>query len=464
MLYRKQVINLQINQILDGILLVVALWIAHALRYYSAAYFDFVPVRIKAFDAFFWLVIIIMPFGPLMLEMQGFYNFRAKKPLWRSVSEVLRAALSIFVIIAACVIFFRLDVPSRSVLLLFGALGALFVIGRERIMMARLHHLAVKEGRRERVVLAGSREAMESLRESFTPELLLEMEIVGEVDVERDPPGTLVDMLHEHSVGRVVFASGHAHMDSIQNAIAECEAEGVEVWLLADFIKTSIAKPDFERLDGRPMLVFRTTPEISWELLCKEVIDRIVAFVSLLLLSPLFLLVALLIRLTSPGPVFFTQMRGGRHGRPFCMWKFRTMVTDAEMRRAELAAFNQMSGPVFKVEDDPRITRVGYWLRRTSIDELPQLFNVLRGEMSLVGPRPLPIYEVEQIESGPQRRRLSVKPGLTCLWQIGGRNEVRDFRDWVRLDLEYIDNWSLWLDFRILLKTIPAVLRGAGAK
>jgi len=170
------------------------------------------------------------------------------------------------------------------------------------------------------------------------------------------------------------------------------------------------------------------------------------------------------IRFTSPGPAIFRQWRSGRHGKPFMMYKFRSMTTDAEMRRFELEVRNEMSGPVFKVEDDPRVTPIGRWLRRTSIDELPQLWNVLMGDMSLVGPRPLPVYEVANFENHAQRRRLSVKPGLTCLWQINGRNKVTDFDQWVKLDLEYIDNWSVWLDFKILLRTIPAVLFGRGAK
>jgi lipopolysaccharide/colanic/teichoic acid biosynthesis glycosyltransferase len=176
------------------------------------------------------------------------------------------------------------------------------------------------------------------------------------------------------------------------------------------------------------------------------------------------LIVALTIRVTSPGPVIFRQRRAGKHGKPFVMYKFRSMSNDAEMRRAELEPFNQMHGPVFKVEKDPRITPFGHWLRRSSIDELPQLVNVLLGDMSLVGPRPLPLYEVEKFENTAQRRRLSVKPGLTCLWQISGRNQVRDFRDWVKLDLLYIDQWSLGLDIKILIRTVPAVLWGFGAK
>jgi lipopolysaccharide/colanic/teichoic acid biosynthesis glycosyltransferase len=146
------------------------------------------------------------------------------------------------------------------------------------------------------------------------------------------------------------------------------------------------------------------------------------------------------------------------------MYKFRTMATDAEMRRSELAAFNQMSGPVFKIDKDPRITPFGGFLRRTSLDEFPQLLNVLKGEMSLVGPRPLPIYEVEKFEHTAQRRRLSMKPGLTCLWQVSGRNQIKSFEDWVKLDLQYIDNWSLWLDLEILLKTVPVVVFGFGAR
>jgi exopolysaccharide biosynthesis polyprenyl glycosylphosphotransferase len=195
----------------------------------------------------------------------------------------------------------------------------------------------------------------------------------------------------------------------------------------------------------------------------KGIIDRTLAFLLLIPSSVLFLIATIGIKLTSPGPVIFRQTRAGLHGKPFTMYKFRSMHSDAEMRRAELEVFNEMSGPVFKVDNDPRITKFGSWLRRTSIDELPQLINVLRGHMSLVGPRPLPIYEVEKFENAAQRRRLSVKPGLTCLWQVSGRNNVSDFRDWVKLDLQYIDNWSIWLDLLILLKTIPVVLLRKGA-
>jgi exopolysaccharide biosynthesis polyprenyl glycosylphosphotransferase len=212
------------------------------------------------------------------------------------------------------------------------------------------------------------------------------------------------------------------------------------------------------------MLVFRSTPEASWQALAKEVLDVVGAFALLVLTSPILLATALTIKLTSPGPILFRQQRSGLNGRPFTMLKFRSMVTDAEQLKQELAALNEMDGPVFKLTEDPRVTPIGRIIRRFSIDELPQLMNVLRGEMSLVGPRPLPVDEVKRFDDFAHRRRLSVKPGLTCLWQVSGRNNVRDFKDWVRLDLEYIDNWSLWLDLKILARTIPVVLVGTGAK
>ena len=210
--------------------------------------------------------------------------------------------------------------------------------------------------------------------------------------------------------------------------------------------------------------MFHSAPAASLQGLAKQMIDFAGAAALLVLLSPVLLGCALLVKITSPGPILFRQKRSGINGRPFTMYKFRSMATNAEQRKHELAAMNEMSGPVFKVANDPRITPVGGFLRRFSLDELPQLFNVLKGAMSLVGPRPLPVDETRRFEDLAHRRRLSVKPGLTCLWQISGRNEVNEFSDWVRLDLEYIDNWSLWLDIKILFRTIPVVFIGTGAK
>ncbi len=463
MIGRKQEINLQFQQIVDGALLVIAFWGGHLLRYFATDWFG-LDWQIPKFDQFRWLLFIIMPFGPILLELQGYYTHALQKTLWRSFSQMARAAFWLSLIIAGCVIFFRLEVPSRAVILLFGLFAMVLLLLREQLTILIIRTRARSGHYREPVLLAGTPEDMKALRKTFTPEQLLEMEITGEIDIEKQPVGDLVEMLHKHSISRVIFAGNHSHVNRLQEAIGACEIEGVEAWLVADFIKTSIARPAFDVLGGRAMLVFRTTPEVSWALMVKGMIDRVGAFLILLAASPVLLAAAIGIKLTSPGPIIFCQQRGGKHGRPFKMYKFRTMNTNAEMLRAELAAQNEMSGPVFKVGNDPRITKLGRWLRKTSIDELPQLVNVLKGQMSLVGPRPLPLYEVEQFENSAQRRRLSVKPGLTCLWQISGRSNVTSFEDWVKLDLAYIDNWSIWLDLKILLKTVPAVLFGMGAR
>ena len=194
----------------------------------------------------------------------------------------------------------------------------------------------------------------------------------------------------------------------------------------------------------------------------KRMMDILFSLFLLVIFSPLFLVSAVLIKRSSPGPVFFAQERVGLNKRRFRLYKFRTMIPDAERKLAELECFNELSGPVFKIKNDPRITPIGKFLRKTSIDELPQLYNVLIGDMSLVGPRALPVRDYNGFDQDWHRRRFSVRPGITCLWQVNGRNNI-PFDQWMELDLEYIDNWSLWLDLKILLKTIPAVISGYGA-
>ena len=359
-------------------------------------------------------------------------------------------------------IYFRARVLCRG-LLLGLALGSVSILMREscqRVWMRRRMKSGVG---REPVLVAGLSEDMDRLLESMTEEQRAEMDVRQRIDLSKEPVSALVEAMHAHAVSRVLLAAQHIHFARIEEAVQACETEGVEAWISSNFFQTSLARPTFDTLAGRLMLVFHTAPQASWSLVLKDALDRLGAVVLLVLSLPLWLVAIAGIRLSSPGPVFFRQQRAGRNGKPFMMWKFRTMHADAESQRERLAAANEMDGPVFKIRNDPRVFAFGQWLRRLSIDELPQLINVLRGEMSLVGPRPLPVYEIERIEKHAQRRRLSVKPGLTCLWQISGRNGIQNFEDWVALDLAYIDNWSLWLDLKILLRTLPAVLRGTGA-
>ena len=218
-----------------------------------------------------------------------------------------------------------------------------------------------------------------------------------------------------------------------------------------------------EQFQGYPMTELQTGSMDGWQTVVKRIMDFALSLILLLLFLPLFFATSIAIKLTSPGPVFFVQERVGLNKRRFRLYKFRTMIPDAELKQSEIENLNEVSGPVFKIQDDPRITRIGKFLRKTSIDELPQLLNVLRGDMSLVGPRPLPVRDYTGFNEDWHRRRFSAKPGITCLWQVNGRSSV-PFEKWMELDMQYIDQWSLSLDFLILFKTIPAVFRGSGAE
>ncbi|MFP6871926.1 MAG: sugar transferase [Verrucomicrobiales bacterium] len=465
MLGRKQEINLQINQILDSCLIGLTFWLCHSLRYYNPNHwFGPADIQIPAVGDFIWLMAIIVPFTPVILEMFGYYDHPLQKTVWRSLRQLSQTLIVIGVIIGGCVVFFKWGAQSRIVLgmLVFAGGGALLI--KETLIRKHLRSRIEDWGWREDILLAGGESDMELLRRQFEDGGDLSLNIVAMINLEEKDVDDLISALHEHSPERVVISAGHLEFSRIQEAIGACEAEGVEAWLSTEFIRTSIARPSLDILGGSMMMVFRSAPSVSWAISIKDLYDRVGALIIILLSLPFWALACVGIKLFSPGPIIFRQQRGGKNGRPFAMYKFRTMDVDAEQRKVELEKENEMSGPVFKVENDPRIFRFGGFLRRWSIDELPQLVNVLLGQMSLVGPRPLPIDEVARIEHSSQRRRLSMKPGLTCLWQVAGRNSITSFDEWVELDLKYIDNWSIWLDCKVLLLTVPAVFFQRGAK
>ncbi len=248
----------------------------------------------------------------------------------------------------------------------------------------------------------------------------------------------------------------------IESAVALLEEQGITTHLLLDFFPQKIARSQTAELDGIPIVSLHTAPRFSWRTEAKRLFDLVSGILLLIILSPLFVVVAIAIKLDSAGPVFFVQERVGLNKRRFRMIKFRTMLADAEARMKEIEHLNEKAGPIFKIRNDPRITRVGRWLRKTSVDELPQLVNVMLGQMSIVGPRPLSVRDALQIAEPWQKRRFSMKPGLTCLWQISGRSDL-SFEQWVKLDLEYIDCWSLALDASILIRTVPAIVLARGA-
>ena len=274
------------------------------------------------------------------------------------------------------------------------------------------------------------------------------------------PLDALPEMLRQHVIDEVHFAVESDRLPSLEDVLLTCDDEGVTSRIAVDFFPHVNSQIALERIGATPLLKFSAAPDDEVLLLIKRAIDLILALIGLALLSPVLLAVAILIKLTSPGPVIFRQTRCGLNGRNFTFYKFRSMVQGAEQRHAEVTAQSGREVAT-KVKNDPRLTPVGGFLRRFSLDELPQLFNVIRGDMAIVGPRPAIPGEVAQYKRW-QRRRLRMRPGLTCLWAVNGRDAV-DFETWMRMDMSYIDNWSLTLDARIILQTIPHVLTGKGA-
>jgi len=326
------------------------------------------------------------------------------------------------------------------------------------------------------IIVVGANDRSLALAREITENPKLKVNLLGFVDdmnwiTDRPSLGSLniigdledIQEILEQSVVDQVFVTlpMRSCYSRIQRLVEICETIGVGVNIMPDLFSLNSARMTIGKLNGIPHFSYCSFPVSRWKRALKRVIDVVVSSILLILFSPLFLVISVLIKLTSKGPVLFNQKRAGYHNRVFTMLKFRSMLEGAEELRADLEYRNEMDGPVFKIREDPRVTRLGRFLRRSSIDELPQLINVLKGDMSLVGPRPPVPEEVEQYDPW-QRRRLSVKPGLTCFWQVSGRNRI-PFQEWMKLDLKYVDNWSLGLDMILLLKTIRAILEGPGA-
>jgi exopolysaccharide biosynthesis polyprenyl glycosylphosphotransferase len=465
MLGRERQIRATLQRLLDASLFGIGLWLAHWIREAAGIQVFGGTREIPAFHEFLPLF-AILPFTPLLLELQGYYN----RPILSSRRQgawILLKGCALAVVLIIFGMFLRKwpnEKVARSVVIMFGITSFFLVLLKDelvrRILVSRLGESQFKR----RLILAGSPEDLEKFVPTAKGGAFDGLEIVAQIDLNKQNVEDLVEMLHFHSANAVVISAKHTYFGQVEKAVQACELEGVEAWLLADFFNTQVCQTSLDELSGRPVLVFRSTPSESWEKVAKAILDFVGALIFLAVTSPFFLLFAALVKFTSRGPIFFRQQRAGLNGRPFIMLKFRSMISNAEQRKHELERLNEMNGPVFKVTNDPRVTGVGRFLRKWSIDEWPQMINVLRGEMSLVGPRPLPVDEVKRFDDVADRRRLSVKPGLTCLWQVSGRNTITNFKEWVRLDLQYIDNWSFWLDLQILAKTIPAVLKGTGAK
>jgi exopolysaccharide biosynthesis polyprenyl glycosylphosphotransferase len=464
MLSRAHQFRVQVYQVIDVAVFEVALRVAHQLR---ARLYDlpFFKDPITPFNQdYFTLFLAVIPLAPLALAWQGYYERPLSAPMRTTIWQVAKAcAICAVGLILTQFMLRPVREGARAVFVLFGLCSFVLMLLKEEVLRSFFKSRLGESRFKRRVVLLGGGQDTSVLRSEFAGGME-ELEVVGQFDLNESLIEEIVAFLHEHSINTVVIAARHTQFGTVEKAIYACELEGIEAWLMADFFQTQISHTSLDDFYGRPVLVFHSGPETRFPLLVKQFADVFGGLVILAASSPVMLIAAIGIKLTSPGPIFFRQQRAGLNGKPFVMYKFRSMVSDAEQLKQELAALNEMSGPVFKVTNDPRVTPIGRVLRKWSIDEFPQLFNVLRFEMSLVGPRPLPVDEVKRFDDRAHRRRLSVKPGMTCTWQVSGRSNVTNFKEWVRMDLDYIDNWSLGLDGKILWRTIWVVLSGKGAR
>ncbi len=464
----------------DVVVSVVAFFAALALRQWLPQIADSFPAFLGNSEAAGMLVLdsdytkILMGMVPLWALTFHFSNtsdFRAG--LGRTGMRYLRGVAVGLGLLVAASFWFKLAFLSRSFVFIFGATQYGFLLIARVLAMSVLKRTKKVDDHRVLVVGTGADAIAfaRTLRErsSWNNRLVGFVSVLGESPlIEAEPVLGRVDkldlLLDSEVVDEVVFAvPGKSHED-FEAALQACDERGVDVLLTMPSSVPMNGEMELANMTGfnMPMIGITRTPTGEVRLIGKRVLDIIGSLFGIMLLSPLLGVVALLVKLEDGGPVLFKQVRSGLQGRKFPMLKFRSMCIDAEKKQKELMHLNEMEGPVFKIKHDPRITPIGRFIRKTSIDELPQLFNVLVGQMSLVGPRPPLPSEVAQYKPR-QRRRLSVRPGITGLWQVSGRNEISDFDQWMQLDLEYIDSWSLWLDIKILFKTVPVVLLHKGA-
>ncbi len=429
-------------------------------------------IQLKPFSAHFFLLYLIIPVWLFLLLRHRCYQSIRVKSLSQALAPVLKAVLAGGFVLMAAFFIFKLQHISRAHIILFLMMD-LAALASIRLALYLFSRFVRKKGYNYRsILIVGSGKRADAFAAILDQHKEWGLRVIGFVDYNEicqsktncrrfiGNLSQLPDILVQNQVDEVVFVVPRSGMDKIEKHVLLCEEIGIKASISADFYPHKLAKGSFEEIHGWPLLAYTPYPRIEEWFVLKRAFDVAFTSVVLLLSAPVFAVISIAIKLGSPGPVFFRQKRSGLNGRHFNLLKFRTMVAGADNMKSSIEHLNEMSGPVFKAKNDPRITGIGKLLRKYSLDELPQLINVLKGDMSLVGPRPPIPSEVEKYDMW-QRRRLSVRPGLTCVWQVSGRNNI-GFEQWMKLDLEYIDNWSLSQDFKIILKTIPAVLRGTG--
>jgi exopolysaccharide biosynthesis polyprenyl glycosylphosphotransferase len=474
----RRVILLRALKLFDLTILFSAFLLARGLAFEggsTVSFTEFFSMAVKVGNVVIFVGLLIL--WHTLLFSFGLYESRRLSNRVFEVADVLKATSlgALGVSVAGSIFGIRMATP--SFLLVFWILSTAMLVCSRLLLRAILAQIRRRGRNLRNVLIVGTNaRAVEFVdKVQAKPDLgyrilgFADQEWVGSDPLPESSHGLVCDLkslpvfLRENVVDEVVIALPirSFHEDASRIAVV-CEEQGIVFRVLSNLFDLKRARARAEQVDDDWWIAHHVGISEGWPLVMKRVLDFTVALAALSVVWPVLVLAALLIKLTSPGPIFFVQNRVGHNKRKFKIYKFRTMVVDAEARMRELEHRNEVSGPVFKIKHDPRVTPIGRLLRKTSIDELPQLINVLNGDMSLVGPRPLPVRDCQGFSEDWHRRRFSVRPGMTCLWQVSGRSSL-SFDKWMELDMQYIDKWSFWLDLKILAQTVPAVLKGTGA-
>jgi exopolysaccharide biosynthesis polyprenyl glycosylphosphotransferase len=430
------------------------------------------------FGTAYWImlaaVMVLWPISFMLFNVYGLGSSSHKREKFSLVAilpKLIVAVCFAFLICTSSLYLVKSQVISRAFLMIFFVTNISVLLATNFVYKMSLRKLLKRTSFYRRIIVAGSPEKVKNLVKYLNKNNELFIDIIGTVhlngyeDLSSKPKlgefEDLPELIMKHNADDVVVTIPYEHLKEVEPYIHRCEVMGITIHLVMDVYDMKIAKTGISSIGVIPTLTWASVNLDPWQIVTKRLIDMIGGFVGLLLTGVLSIFIIPAILLDSPGGVFFRQVRVGKNGRNFNIYKFRTMCSNAEKLKKKLMDKNEMDNMMFKMTNDPRVTRVGKFLRKTSLDELPQFWNVLMGEMSLVGTRPPTLDEVEMYDLH-HWRRLSVKPGISGMWQVSGRNEITDFEDVVKLDVQYIDNWSIWLDFSIIFKTIHAIVKRSG--
>ncbi len=482
MLKEKDAVVRKATILFDAFIVSVAFFLAYFLRQHFRIIYklDLIPSTqvvsgtIASLSDYLVVLFVVVSIWCFMLYLNGMYRAMRTRTLFEIAWIILKSSFFAILAFGTVIFLFKLAFVSRMFFVLFVMVSVILLLLEKIAVFSIMRYVRTRGLNYRSLLIVGTGRRAADFINRIQNHQEWGFKIIGAVD---DEPGrgikkvkdikiigTLKDIskiLHRQAVDEVIFVVPRLRLNHIENAVYACETEGIKATIVVDLFDLKIARAHPTDIDGIPLLTFETTVAKEWQLYVKRAMDVVLSGLGIIILSPLLLIVAVLIKLTSSGPVLFKQHRLGLNGRKFVLYKFRTMYPGAQEILSKVENLNEMNGPDFKKKKIHWITPVGRLIRKFSIDEFPQLFNVFVGHMSLIGPRPTVPDEVSLYRSW-QRRRFSMKPGITCLWQIRGRNKL-GFEEWMKLDLEYLDNWSLWVDFKILIKTIPVVLFGIGA-